>query len=705
MSAHKRNDEDIVDFVRSLNPRRERESRRRSPGRRPRRPDPGPAPRRWTIPLIAIAGVLFATGGGIALAASSTDDPTEVDCTLQVPANPLSAQGLATPYRLVTPSCHESDDGTSAFVQAAVLDPATGAVSVYNPVVVDQDSAPAAPPVVPRLPAGAVVGIWFGFNGDNLTLAGTDGSLSAGSCVNGLDDSIFGQYAYCDAPAFYTAANAAIAAGKLTVPPLGTAKDGEPCPTTRDFGIVDQDQSDNVTTSYLFLPDGGIAQNTAANQAALAPKGAKVEVNASDNGLLDSFVAPTLGCAPFQAPDLADPGRTVPALPLNELQAAAFQGAPVALVPTNDPMVLVDGKTSVRKTNLYRAGVNMGPIDTRVETPEAYCRNMVAIGVDRINLDRQLTLRVDSPDAGAANNLFTFLASRLSESFGELNCGDLLGTRDPVTVVTNADGVVVDARLTPTVPPSASPSATSPSMSPSTAPGGGTRPPASAPPSHPAPSHPAPSHPAPSASAPGGAAPSTSPTRGATTAPTHGATHAPTMAPAHAPTTPTPPPALAAPLAAGTSGGVGGRANGGSGGGTNGGGSTGGGSSGGGTNGGSSGGGSSGGGNGAGQAPVARPAGNTATASAPASAMPAGAGPAGAGPAGSAAPVPTLTLGPMPLKAKAAAGTGGADSTGGSMPPIKLAGMVLLSGGGVLIIGILIRGLINRRRRYRFAEL
>ena len=74
------------------------------------------------------------------------------------------------------------------------------------------------------------------------------------------------------------------------MPALGTASDGLPCPSTRDFGLVDMDQSDNVTATYLILPDGSIAQNTAANQAALAAKGAKVEVNGSDNGLLDNSV-------------------------------------------------------------------------------------------------------------------------------------------------------------------------------------------------------------------------------------------------------------------------------------------------------------------------------------------------------------------------------------------------------------------------------
>ena len=68
-----------------------------------------------------------------------------MDCVIIVPARPLTARGLATPYRLTGP------DGTSpeasgctmansanlgAFVQATILNPATGALSVYEPLVI-----------------------------------------------------------------------------------------------------------------------------------------------------------------------------------------------------------------------------------------------------------------------------------------------------------------------------------------------------------------------------------------------------------------------------------------------------------------------------------------------------------------------------------------------------------------------------------------
>ena len=95
------------------------------------------------------------------------------NCTIIVPTNPLSAQGLATPYQLVATNpangpCNDANKAQAAFVQGAIIDPATGSISIYNPLVIDQGTQPAAQPVLPTLPQGAVVGIWFGFNGNNL---------------------------------------------------------------------------------------------------------------------------------------------------------------------------------------------------------------------------------------------------------------------------------------------------------------------------------------------------------------------------------------------------------------------------------------------------------------------------------------------------------------------------------------------------------
>jgi hypothetical protein len=392
-----------------------------------------------------------AAAGAQPAAAPAVPNP---NCTLIVPRNALTAAGLATPFQLTATdpgqgACNESNAAQAAFVQGAIFDPATGAISIYNPVVVDKGDNPLVPPVKPTLPAGAIVALWFGFNGNNLLLqnaSGTD-SLADANCVNGLNGNIFGQYSYCNAPAFFTAANAAIAAGKLTVPASGTASDGKPCPTVRDFSIVDQDQSDNVTTVYLVSPRGHISQFTAKNQ--VAHPSSKPMGNASDNRLTDVFVLPALGCKPWVVPNLADPGAMVPALPLNELQARANQPAPVAMVPVGDPMTLNNGNPSVSKTNLYRQGVNQPTVDSQHDASTArYCRHLLRISPERMFANQKAFSAVASPDPAAANSLFTFLAQRFVAAYQLLNCQNLVDNiADPVSVAVDGNGVAVTATL------------------------------------------------------------------------------------------------------------------------------------------------------------------------------------------------------------------------------------------------------------------
>ena len=155
-----------------------------------------------------------------------------VSCSIIVPANPLTAEGLATPYQLTgTDGASPEQSGCTmanfanlgAFVQATILNPATGQLSVYEPLVITQGTQPAAAPVVPRLPRHAVVTIDFGFNGTNLTQVGaTPDALREGHCVNGLHGSIFGQVSFCNGTRFFETAYWDEWIGRLKVPALGT---------------------------------------------------------------------------------------------------------------------------------------------------------------------------------------------------------------------------------------------------------------------------------------------------------------------------------------------------------------------------------------------------------------------------------------------------------------------------------------------------
>jgi hypothetical protein len=406
-----------------------------------------------------------------------------VNCDIIVPANPLSAVGLSTPWQLTGPNgmtpaasgCNMTNAANlGAFVQATILDPAAGTLEVYEPLVITQGTTPAVAPVVPTLPANAIVTIDVGFNGTDLTQVGaTPTALAQGNCVNGLGaGSDFGQVSFCNGPAFFAAAAQDINAGMLAVPQTGTATKvaGLVCPTVRSFTMIDQDQSDNVTSKYLLNANGQTAQFNAANVAALA--GAQTLVNGSDNALISDFLDPTLGCTSYTAPDLSQGGTASTSQALNELSAMANQTAPIALVPENDEMTLVNGAFSATKTNLYRAQVGQDPISAANDTadsPMNYCQNMVNIQTPFLNTNQALLATGGTPVAAVGNNLLTFLANRLSMSFTNLNCQNF-GLTDPVTVTLDGNGVATAATFNVTQQTAtATPATPAPTTAPTTA--------------------------------------------------------------------------------------------------------------------------------------------------------------------------------------------------------------------------------------------
>jgi hypothetical protein len=395
------------------------------------------------------------TSGGTAQCPSAT--PTaNVNCAIMVPEHPLTAAGLATPYRLTGPDgaspaasgCTMANAANlGAFVQATILDPVTGKLWVYEPLVITKGTRPAVAPVVPKLPKGAVVTIDFGFNGGTLTqVGGTPRALKQGHCENGMRGSPFGQVSFCHGTHFFWAARRAERQGKLAVPAAGTSpKTGQACPTTRSFTVVDQDQSDNVTTQYLLTASGRTAQFSKSNAAAMT--GASVISNGSDNVLLDGFLDPALDCTPFTAPDLSQGGAPGTSQALDELSAARSQAAPVALVPENDPMVLVNNALNATKTNHYRAMVGQPDISAKTDaadSPGHYCRNMMNIQTRFLSNHEALLASAPSPVPAVGNNLLSFMANRLIMSYVNLSC-QKFGVHNPVKVVVNSKGVATSA--------------------------------------------------------------------------------------------------------------------------------------------------------------------------------------------------------------------------------------------------------------------
>jgi hypothetical protein len=390
-------------------------------------------------------------------------------CGVIVPADPLSARGLATPYQLTGPNgmtparsgCEMSNGGKlGAFVQATILDPATGTLSVYDPLVITQGTRPDTPGMKlnpPVIPADAVVMIDFGFNGMHLVPVGaTPTTLADAHCVSGQAGSAFGQTSFCNGINFFNAVRRAERKGLLKVPSPGTSNaivpsggdlgTGRSCPVISNFEVAGLDPGESVTTTYLLNPlTGQTAQNNATNQGYIA--GATLLHGNSANAVLDQYVDPILGCTPFEAPDLSH--ANVPAFSeaLDEIAAGAYQPKTAALVPENDKVVMDGGRFDPAKTDLYREELGQAPVSaatSKSSSPAMYCQNLVDIQTPFLAANQKLLATGQSPVTATAGDLLTFLAHDLSASFTGLGCQQFHLT-NPVTLKRNSAGVAIAA--------------------------------------------------------------------------------------------------------------------------------------------------------------------------------------------------------------------------------------------------------------------
>jgi hypothetical protein len=433
-------------------------------------------------PSASASGSASASPSATSTSPVVTVDANNVNCDIIVPAHPLTAKGLATPYQLTgTDGMSPAQSGCAmtnaaalgAFVQATILDPTTGQLWVYDPLVITKGTTPAVQPAAPAIPANAIVTIDFGFNGTDLYQVGaTRNALKQGNCTSGQRGSIFGQVSFCNGTNFFKEAAKDEREHKLIVPSAGTSAKmvvtggamgtGNACPVTRNFEIVDQDPSDNVTTEYLLNPaTGQTAQDTTSNAGNIA--GATLLLNGSDNTLLDAFIDPAFGCTPFMAPDLGNNDTPTTSQALDELEAAANQPKEAALIPENDEMVLnSSGQFDAAKTDLYRAEIGQAPVDAatnRTSSPAMYCRNMIDIQTPFLAANQALLAVGQPPVPSVGDNLFTFMANRLSMSFTNLSCQNF-GFTNPVTVTLNGAGVAVAATFDTTVQQPANTTAT-----------------------------------------------------------------------------------------------------------------------------------------------------------------------------------------------------------------------------------------------------
>jgi len=355
-------------------------------------------------------------------------------CVLLVPDLPLTPEGLMTPWILQGLNCNQANAANARFVHSVVVNTVTGAMFVYDPLVVSQGQIVVSPPTPLNFDvANSVVGIWLGSNSNFLTLTNPTG-IANGNCQTGPAGSPFGQFAWCNADKFWAAVNNLVQLGRIQLPALGNAFDGLPCPTTRDFFIIDMDPDDGVQALYLVTAQNQVIQKTNANannfniQATLA--------NDGDNRLITEFVNPAIGCRTLTLPNMADPGTMTQALPLNVLQAMMFQPQPQALTPNNDPMVMTNNLPDLMKLNAYRLGVNQpqaaflgGDND-----PATFCRNYANLAVTRFKSLATNLKAFPAPAPGFAS-LFAFMINRATTTYTNLNCLALTGIQNPFTAI------------------------------------------------------------------------------------------------------------------------------------------------------------------------------------------------------------------------------------------------------------------------------
>ena len=381
------------------------------------------------------------------------------NCNVILPPYPLTYQGLITPYQLQTidPATPCAMKTFPAFAEALIFDLDTNSLSIYHPLIIDFQSTPLVQPLPFTMPPNNIVAIHFGSNGMAIKLF-PPLSVQQGNCVYGIGGTTsmdqFGQFSHCNAVAFFEKIKTLIlnhVPFNPPIPDLGTASDGMPCPTTRDFFLVDMDPSDNVVTTYLVdMNTGKTAQNTFSNQQA-NPQ-AVVLKNGSDNLLL-SNLDKIMGCKPYQVPNLVDLNNPVnskiSSLALDEIHAAIRQEKVYAYLPKGDPMtrVMVAGtmQPNLLKLNLYRQGAFQPMVnDLAMADTAAFCMHFAEAQVIRLQKNKGLFINQPSPDAAISPNMFGFLANRFSASYNGLNCPVLLDVPNPVTLVMT-NNLVTDA--------------------------------------------------------------------------------------------------------------------------------------------------------------------------------------------------------------------------------------------------------------------
>ncbi len=376
------------------------------------------------------------------------------DCILEVPDDPLNT-GLFKTWYISTKegsdiTCSQLIPQTASFVEATIFNIPTKSFYIYNPLVLDKGTTSILPILPGNITNDDIVVLHFGTNSNSLSLISQPHncltckpSLVEANCVQGINNSNFGQFSYCNAENFFNTVNQ-----NCNIPLVDKTILGDECPTVRSFTIVDQDQSDNVVTQYILTDNDIVAQDTPENRLFLESKNETLKFiqNGSDERIL-ILVSNSIGCKPLTAPDFINKNILKSSLVLNELQSK-FNSKDTGLIPSNNPMVLVDNLPSLEKINAYRIGVNQ-PIITSLDEASTlpYCINMDKFALPFFYKYQSLLESAISPNDDTANNLLNFLAFRFVNSWTILNCTQLTNFSSRLIVYFDENNVVISNNL------------------------------------------------------------------------------------------------------------------------------------------------------------------------------------------------------------------------------------------------------------------
>ena len=108
------------------------------------------------VPALAGANAVDAAGNAFSFKQTAAEAADSTNCTVAVPAHPLSAKGLATPWVLGDGCSWENGDTEGVFIDATILSP-DGKLQVYDPLVITQGTQPEVTPTPPTIAPGSQV--------------------------------------------------------------------------------------------------------------------------------------------------------------------------------------------------------------------------------------------------------------------------------------------------------------------------------------------------------------------------------------------------------------------------------------------------------------------------------------------------------------------------------------------------------------------